>query len=106
METNGVDTTAWVLESEIIAETQLIGTGKRNAANGYAGLNESGLLTESQIPSSIARDTEVRGYLGDLISAPAAFIPDPAGGNADNEARAAIIAIRDVMIAKGLIAAS
>lgn len=40
-------------------KTLLDALGPRNAANGYAGLSAGGLLTESQIPSSIARDTEI-----------------------------------------------
>jgi hypothetical protein len=40
--------------------------GSRNAANGYAGLNGSGLLTESQIPSAIARDSEVTALVDGL----------------------------------------
>lgn len=35
-----------------------LGVGPRNTVNGYAGLDGSGLITESQIPSSIARDSE------------------------------------------------
>lgn len=42
--------------------------GERNAANGYAGLSAGGLLTESQIPSSIARDSEVTALLASLAA--------------------------------------
>lgn len=43
--------------------------GARNAANGYAGLSAGGLLTESQIPSSIARDSEVTALTDALTTA-------------------------------------
>lgn len=41
------------------ADALLVPLSQRNNANGYAGLDGSGLLVESQIPASIARDTEV-----------------------------------------------
>lgn len=49
--------------------------GPRNAANGYAGLSAGGLLTESQIPSSIARDSEVTA-LTDALTAAVALKAD------------------------------
>ena len=47
-------------------------------------------------------------HLGDLITAPAAFIADPTGAatDQDDEARAAIAAILDLLVAKGIMAAS
>lgn len=41
--------------------TQYQLTSGKNVANGYAGLDGSGLLVESQIPAAIARDSEVTG---------------------------------------------
>lgn len=42
--------------------------GARNAANGFAGLNSSGLLTESQIPGSVTRDSEVPEMARDALA--------------------------------------
>lgn len=43
--------------------------GSRNAANGYAGLDSSGLILDSKISSSIARDSEVTSAIAAEVAA-------------------------------------
>jgi len=54
--------------------TLYIPLSDRNASNGIAGLDSSGKLTESLIPSTIARTSDISGAIANIVNyAPASF---------------------------------
>lgn len=83
--------------------------GARNAANGFAGLDASGLLNESRIPGSITRDTEVAALVNATLLAGSGITlewddeakrltvsADPSGPGLTPEQEAALSALADL----------